>query len=95
MLLPGEANIVLDEDLRIAAIQRVGQRVDFDLLSGGHARLATSSRSVISRARFASGRLHSIGSVQCSPSALAATANPPLKAKLYWTPAGHQGSFGS
>jgi hypothetical protein len=34
MLLP-EANIVLDEDLRIAAIQRAGQREDFDVLSGG------------------------------------------------------------
>ena len=34
MLLPG-ANIVLDEDLRIAAIQRAGQREDFDVLSGG------------------------------------------------------------
>jgi hypothetical protein len=34
MLLP-EANIVLDEDLRIAAIQRDGQREDFDVLSGG------------------------------------------------------------
>jgi len=33
MLRPG-ANIVLDEDLRIAAIQRDGQRENFDVLSG-------------------------------------------------------------
>src|SRR5271167_3407904 len=34
MLLPGAA-IVLDEDLHIAAIQRAGQREEFEILSGG------------------------------------------------------------
>ena len=34
MLLPG-SNIVLDENLQIAALQRSGQREDFEVLSGG------------------------------------------------------------
>lgn len=48
MLLPG-ANIVLDEDLRIAAIQRAGQREDFDVLSGG----TKEQLAVLTRLAFA------------------------------------------
>jgi energy-coupling factor transporter ATP-binding protein EcfA2 len=48
MLLPG-ANIVLDEDLRIAAIQRGGQREDFDVLSGG----TKEQLAVLTRLAFA------------------------------------------
>jgi uncharacterized protein YhaN len=48
MLLPG-ANIVLDEDLRIAAIQRDGQREDFDVLSGG----TKEQLAVLTRLAFA------------------------------------------
>jgi chromosome segregation ATPase len=48
MLLPG-ANIVLDEDLRIAAIQRSGQREDFDMLSGG----TKEQLAVLTRLAFA------------------------------------------
>jgi chromosome segregation ATPase len=48
MLLPG-ANIVLDEDLRIAAIQRAGQREDFNVLSGG----TKEQLAVLTRLAFA------------------------------------------
>lgn len=48
MLLPG-ANIVLDEELRIAAIQRDGQREDFDVLSGG----TKEQLAVLTRLAFA------------------------------------------
>jgi chromosome segregation ATPase len=48
MLLPG-ANIVLDEDLRIAAIQRAGQLEDFDVLSGG----TKEQLAVLTRLAFA------------------------------------------
>lgn len=48
MLLPG-ANIVLDEDLRIAAIQRDGKREDFDVLSGG----TKEQLAVLTRLAFA------------------------------------------
>ena len=48
MLLP-EANIVLDEDLHIAAIQRGGQREDFDVLSGG----TKEQLAVLTRLAFA------------------------------------------
>jgi uncharacterized protein YhaN len=48
MLLPG-ANIVLDEDLRIAAIQRAGQSEDFDVLSGG----TKEQLAVLTRLAFA------------------------------------------
>jgi energy-coupling factor transporter ATP-binding protein EcfA2 len=48
MLLPG-ANIVLDEDLRIAAIQRDGQREDFNVLSGG----TKEQLAVLTRLAFA------------------------------------------
>jgi len=48
MFLPG-ANIVLDEDLRIAAIQRAGQREDFDVLSGG----TKEQLAVLTRLAFA------------------------------------------
>lgn len=48
MLLPG-ANIVLDEDLRIVAIQRDGQREDFDVLSGG----TKEQLAVLTRLAFA------------------------------------------
>jgi uncharacterized protein YhaN len=48
MLLPG-ADIVLDQDLRIAAIQRAGQREDFDVLSGG----TKEQLAVLTRLAFA------------------------------------------
>lgn len=48
MLLPG-ADIVIDEDLRIAAIQRAGQREDFDVLSGG----TKEQLAVLTRLAFA------------------------------------------
>jgi uncharacterized protein YhaN len=48
MLLPG-ANIVLDEQLRIAALQRAGQREDFDVLSGG----TKEQLAVLTRLAFA------------------------------------------
>jgi energy-coupling factor transporter ATP-binding protein EcfA2 len=48
MLLPG-ANIVLDEDLRIAAIQRAGQLEDFKVLSGG----TKEQLAVLTRLAFA------------------------------------------
>jgi uncharacterized protein YhaN len=48
MLLPG-ANIVLDENLQIAAIQRDGQREDFDVLSGG----TKEQLAVLTRLAFA------------------------------------------
>ena len=48
MLLPG-ANIVLDEDLRIAAIHRGGQREEFEVLSGG----TKEQLAVLTRLAFA------------------------------------------
>ena len=48
MLLPG-ANIVLDEGLRIAAIQRAGQLEDFKVLSGG----TKEQLAVLTRLAFA------------------------------------------
>jgi uncharacterized protein YhaN len=56
MLLPG-ANIVLDEDLRIAAIQRAGQREDFDVLSGGtQEQLAVLTRLAFAELLLGQGR---------------------------------------
>ncbi len=56
MLLPG-ANIVLDEDLRIAAIQRAGQREDFDVLSGGtKEQLAVLTRLALAELLLGQGR---------------------------------------
>ena len=48
MLLPG-SNIVLDENLQIAALQRSGQREDFDVLSGG----TKEQLAVLTRLAFA------------------------------------------
>jgi energy-coupling factor transporter ATP-binding protein EcfA2 len=48
MLLPG-ANIVLNEDLQIAGIQRDGQREEFDVLSGG----TKEQLAVLTRLAFA------------------------------------------
>ena len=56
MLLPG-ADIVLDEDLRIAAIQRAGQREDFDVLSGGtQEQLAVLTRLAFAELLLGQGR---------------------------------------
>jgi DNA repair exonuclease SbcCD ATPase subunit len=48
MLLPG-SNIVLDENLQIAALQRSGQREDFEVLSGG----TKEQLAVLTRLAFA------------------------------------------
>jgi hypothetical protein len=48
MLLPG-SNIILDENLHIAAIQRSGQREDFEVLSGG----TKEQLAVLTRLAFA------------------------------------------
>ena len=48
MLLPG-STIILDENLHIAAIQRRGQREDFDVLSGG----TKEQLAVLTRLAFA------------------------------------------
>jgi len=50
MLLPG-SNIVLDENLQIAALQRSGQREDFEALSGG----TKEQLAVLTRLAFAGG----------------------------------------
>jgi uncharacterized protein YhaN len=56
MLLPG-ANIVLDESLRIAAIQRDGQREEFDILSGGtQEQLAVLTRLAFAELLLGQGR---------------------------------------
>jgi energy-coupling factor transporter ATP-binding protein EcfA2 len=56
MLLPG-ANIVLDENLRIAAIQRDGQREEFEFLSGGtQEQLAVLTRIAFAELLLGQGR---------------------------------------
>ena len=51
------ATIVLDEDLRIAAIQRAGQREDFDVLSGGtKEQLAVLTRLAFAKLLLGQGR---------------------------------------
>jgi uncharacterized protein YhaN len=56
MLLPG-ANIVLDENLRIAAIQRDGQQEGFDSLSGGtQEQLAVLTRIAFAELLLGQGR---------------------------------------
>lgn len=56
MLLPG-ANIVLDEDLHISAIQRDGQQEGFELLSGGtQEQLAVLTRIAFAELLLGQGR---------------------------------------
>ena len=56
MLLPS-AYIVLDENLRIAAIQRDGQREEFDILSGGtQEQLAVLTRLAFAELLLGQGR---------------------------------------
>jgi energy-coupling factor transporter ATP-binding protein EcfA2 len=56
MLLPG-ANIVLDENLHIAGLQRDGQREEFDILSGGtQEQLAVLTRLAFAELLLGQGR---------------------------------------